>query len=149
MISKTITYVGYDDVERTETFYFNLTKTELAIMNNSVAGSLQSAIEKMAGSHDIPEVMSLFVNIIKSAYGEKSPDGRRFMKSEEIWKNFSETPAYDALFLELTQDTNSMIAFIKGILPNDLAGAVTLNPSLTSGDTTKIIPVAPSTNTVQ
>lgn len=129
MLTKKITYTDYDGNERTETFYFNLTKTELAIMNNSAEGGLNAKLQKMVDGKRVPDIMSTFCEIIRKAYGEKSDDGRRLMKSEERSKAFEETPAYDQLFLELTQNEDAMVAFIKGVLPSDLAEQVNIPSS--------------------
>lgn len=121
MIAKRIKYTDYDGNERIETHYFNLTKTELAIMNATTAGSFQRKLQKMTDSHEIPTIVETFVDIIKKAYGVKSDDGKRLIKNEQVYKEFEESPAYDALFMELTNDENSMAAFIKGILPAEFA----------------------------
>ena len=60
-------------------------------------------------------------NIIHVAYGEKSPDGRQFNKSDDISKAFEATAAYDQLFYEMLTDTDKAIEFIKGILPVDVS----------------------------
>ena len=46
MLKKTITYIDYDDNERTEDFYFNLSKAELLEMEWSVEGNFTTVIKK-------------------------------------------------------------------------------------------------------
>lgn len=121
MITKKITYVDYNGVERTETAYFNLTKTELAIMSNSVDGGVYNRLVRIVESKNTPEIMSVFCEILKKAYCIKSDDGRRLIKSDDLFEEFSQTPAYDQLFTEITGDETAMASFIKGILPSDLA----------------------------
>jgi len=117
MLKKTITYVDYDGNERTEDFYFNLTNAELIELAHSEKGGLEKVIEKITKEQDNKRLISLFKEIIQMAYGEKSLDGKRFQKSEEISKNFMETEAYSILFMELAEDDQAAIAFVNGIMP--------------------------------
>jgi hypothetical protein len=56
------------------------------------------------------------------AYGIRSDDGRRFMKSEQISKEFSETGAYDEIFMWLITGGDKAVAeFINGIVPPQVA----------------------------
>ena len=91
MLKKLINYVDYNGVERNENFYFNLNETELIEMNLSVDGGMQQLIESMMNKQDIPKIMAAFKTIILKAYGEKSPDGRLFNKSEELSTAFTHT----------------------------------------------------------
>lgn len=117
MISKTMTYTDYDGNERTETFWFNISKAELIELETSVKGGLRKVMEKAVQEQDGPKIMNLFKEIVLKAYGEKSNDGRRFMKSPEITKNFSETEAYVDLFMELATDEKAANAFMEGVMP--------------------------------
>lgn len=117
MLTKSITYTDYDGVERTENFMFNLTKAELAELNLTTEGGLQAVIQKIIDSRDIPEITKWFKKIIMMAYGEKSADGRRFVKSQELTEEFLQTEAYSELFVELITDENAASAFINGIIP--------------------------------
>lgn len=135
MLKKTITYVDFDGNSRTEDHYFNLTKAELTMLTLSHSGGLEKHLDKIIKAQDAPAIMKNFREIIKLAYGEKSDDGRRFIKSEEIYKNFEQTEAYSQLFMELCTDSKAASDFVNGILPKDLvkeaekAGNVTKLPS--------------------
>ena len=117
MLTKPITYTDYDGVERTENFMFNLTKAEIAELNLTTEGGLQAAVQKIIDSRDVPEITKWFKRIIMMSYGEKSADGRRFIKSEELTENFLQTEAYSELFMELISDDNAAAAFVNGIIP--------------------------------
>ena len=119
MLTKSITFTDYDGVERTENFMFNLTKAELAELNLTTEGGLQSVIQKIIDSKDVPEITRWFKKIIMMAYGEKSADGRRFVKKPELTEDFLQTEAYSELFIELLSDENAAAAFINGIIPKD------------------------------
>lgn len=117
MIKKSIKYVDYNGNEREEDFYFNLSKAETAELEMSIVGGLKQQIEKAVKDQNGPLILKMFKEIVLKAYGEKSADGRRFMKSEEITKNFSETEAYVELFMELATDEAAAKAFMEGVLP--------------------------------
>lgn len=117
MLTKAITYTDYDGVERTENFYFNMTKAELAELNLTTEGGLQNVIQKIIDSKNVPEITKWFKKIILLSYGEKSADGRRFIKSEELTEDFLQTEAYSELFIELLSDEKAAADFINGLLP--------------------------------
>ena len=82
MLKKTITYRDYNDNERTEDFYFNLTKAELMEMEMSTTGGLAEMIQRIVSAQDAPAIIKIFKELVLTAYGQKSPDGKRFIKKE-------------------------------------------------------------------
>lgn len=119
MLTKPITYTDYNGETRTENFMFNLTKAELVELNLTTEGGLQNVIQKIVDSKNIPEITKWFKKIITMAYGERSADGRRFVKSEELTEAFLQTEAYSELFMELVTDETAAAAFINGIIPQN------------------------------
>ena len=120
MLKKTVTYVDYNGMERTEDFYFNLTKAEVAEMELSVQGGFSKMLEEIVASKDNVQIVNLFKQMVLKSYGEKSPDGRRFMKSEEITQAFAQTEAYSEIFMELALDEKKAADFVNGIMPANL-----------------------------
>lgn len=120
MLKKNIVYTDYNGNKREEDHYFNLTKSELTTMEMSEVGGLRQKLERMIQTVDAPQIMETFRKLIRKAYGVKSPDGRRFIKSEELSDEFEQTGAYDVLFMELCTDAKAAADFVKGILPADL-----------------------------
>ena len=118
MLKKTITYTDYNGSERTEDFYFNLTKAEIMEMELSTSGGLAEMIQRIVKAQDAPAIIKIFKELVLKAYGEKSPDGKRFIKSEEISTAFSQTEAYSQIFMELATDSDAAAAFVNGIVPD-------------------------------
>ena len=119
MLKKTMTYTDYNDVERTENFYFNLSKAEAMELEMGTAGGLTEMINTIVSTQDIPAIINIFKDLILKAYGEKSPDGRRFIKSKELSTAFAQTEAYSQLFTELATDPDKAAEFFNGILPTE------------------------------
>ena len=120
MLKKTIAYTDYNGVERKEDFYFNLTKAELTEMEMSINGGLAEMINKIVAAQDAPAIIKVFKDLVLRAYGEKSLDGKRFIKSEELATGFAQTEAYSILFMELATDADAAAKFINGIVPADI-----------------------------
>ncbi len=118
MLKKTITYTDFNGVERKENFYFNLTKAEVIEMEMSVNGGMAEQIQKIIDAQDVTTIIKVFKEIILKAYGVKSDDGRRFIKSKEVTDDFAQTEAYSILFTELATDAEAAAAFINGIMPS-------------------------------
>ena len=117
MLKKTITYVDYNGNERTEDHYFNLSKAEIMEMEMSTTGGLAEMIQRIVAAQDAPAIIKIFKELVLKAYGEKSADGKRFIKSDEIATAFSQTEAYSQLFMELATDADAAAAFVNGIVP--------------------------------
>lgn len=116
MLKKTITYTDYNGVERTEDYYFNLSKTELLELEMSIEGGFLNKLQKVVDTQNAPFIVKFFKELILKAYGEKSDDGRRFIKSEELSTAFSQTEAYNKLFLELTESEDAVKTFFDATL---------------------------------
>lgn len=119
MLKKSITYSDYNDVQRTEDFYFNLSRSEIAEMELGVDGGFSELLKKIIATKNTKELMAQFKKLILTAYGEKSADGKRFIKSPELSEEFSQTEAYSELFFEL-MDADKAANFVNSILPKDL-----------------------------
>jgi len=117
MLKKTITYEDYDGNKRTEDFYFNLSKAEIMEMELGVSGGMTQMLNKIVAAQDGERIIKTFKEIILKAYGEKSPDGKRFIKSEELSTAFSQTEAYSQLFMELATNADAAAKFVNGIIP--------------------------------
>lgn len=117
MLKKTITYTDYDGVQRTEDFYFNLSKAEIAEMELSTAGGLDKTINRIVAEQDGARIIALFKDLVLKSYGKKSDDGRRFIKNQELRDDFAQTEAYSDLFMELATDADAAAAFVNGIVP--------------------------------
>ena len=117
MLKKTITYTDYNGAERTEDFYFNLSKAEIMEMEMGTSGGLVEMINRIVAAQDAPTIIKVFKDLVLKAYGEKSPDGKRFIKSEELSTAFAQTEAYSELFMTLATDEKEAAAFVNGIMP--------------------------------
>lgn len=119
MLKKTMTFTDYNGNERTEDFYFNLSKAELSEMELSTTGGLGQMIQDIVAAQDTPRIISIFKDLILKSYGIKSADGRRFIKSKELSTEFSQTEAYSEIFMELATNADAATEFVNGIMPAD------------------------------
>ena len=124
MYIKKIKFKDFNDNEREQDFYFNLRKDELAKLSAKYGQNFEDNVRTMAMNDDKAGLYKLFEDLIKSSYGQKSEDGLHFRKSEQIWDDFYDSPAYEALFMEIMSDTDAAISFFKGIMPKDIAEKV-------------------------
>ena len=120
MLKKTVTYTDYNGEERTEDFYFNLTKAEALEMELSHEGGLTNMLERIVTAKDAPSIIKIFKEFILTAYGEKSADGRRFIKNDEIREAFSQTEAFSEIYMELATNADAAADFVNGIVPQSI-----------------------------
>ena len=118
MYIRTMTYTDYDGNERTETFYFNMSKAECLDMQLIAEGGLENYIQSIINERDNAKLVKFFKDVILKSVGKKSPDGRRFIKSEEYTREFSQTEAYSDLYVELATNTEEAIKFFNNIIPH-------------------------------
>lgn len=131
MLKQPITYTDYNGETVTENFYFNLTKAELFKMEVTADGnSLQDHLKKVAESNNGQMIIDTFESILKQAYGVRSVDGKRFMKSPQLWEEFTQTAAYSEFFFAISTDAEKASAFINGIVPADLNSKATAEDAM-------------------
>lgn len=121
MYAKKIKFTDFNGKEREQTFYFNLSKAELAEMQVSKDGNLQSYAQRIIETQNEKELMELFKELILKSYGEKSDDGMRFIKKDpvrgKLADEFEQTEAFSELFMELAQNEQAASEFFNGVLP--------------------------------
>lgn len=120
MLKKTITYEDFNGVERTEDLYFNLTEAEIVEMELGTTGGFVENIKKVIAAKDAPTIMNIFKDLLLKSYGEKSPDGKRFIKNAELREAFAQTNAYSKLFMELAFDEEAAANFINNVIPGNM-----------------------------
>ena len=130
MLTKEITYTDWDGNERKETWYFNLSDAELTEWELSESGGLTNYITRISETQDVPKLIALYKEVILRTVGKKDADGRRFRKSEDITKEFTETGAYSELYMELATKPDAGAAFINGLISDKLRAAVAENGGL-------------------
>lgn len=124
MYIKEVTYTDFNDKEKTEKVYFNLTKSEIIKLQASVDGGLAEAIDKIQAGGDPYKIVPLFDKILLAAYGQKSADGSRFVKNAELTEEFSQTAAYDAIFSELMMNREAATEFFTSVIPAEMRNQV-------------------------
>ena len=129
MLKETIKYTDYNGVERTEDFWFHLSKAELMEWEMGTTGGLTEMIKRIVDAQDAPAIIKIFKELVLKAYGQQSPDGKRFIKSEELATEFSQTEAYSQLFMDLATDADKAAAFVNGIMPSDVAEKAAAAPA--------------------
>ena len=132
MLKKTMTYTDFNGVSRTEDFYFNLNEAEITEMELSVDGGLVEMIRRITAAQDGKQIIATFKDLILRSYGEKSPDGKRFIKNQELRDAFEQTNAYSQLFMKLATDADEASAFVAGVIPAAKAQATSTPAALPS-----------------
>ena len=117
MYIKKITYTDYNGEQRTEPFYFNLNKGELIKLQLSKNGGYQAFLRRLLDTNDQAEIIKVFDQFIKDAYGVKSDDGKRFIKNQEVLDDFVQSEAYSELLTELISNEKAQLEFIQGLMP--------------------------------
>lgn len=118
MIKWKIKYTDYNGDPQEEEFYFNLSKAEVMEMDLNANGAYSEYLQRIVDTRDGKKIAEEFKNLILKSYGEKSPDGRRFIKSEDKTQEFMQTEAYSELYIQLATEEGAAEKFITGILPN-------------------------------
>ena len=121
MLKETMTYEDFNGVSRTEDFYFHLSEAEVMEMELGTTGGLTETIKRIVQAQDTPEIIKIFKDLILKAHGEKSLDGKRFIKTPEIRDAFAQTEAYSQLFMKLATDDTAAAKFVNGIVPANMS----------------------------
>jgi hypothetical protein len=120
VLKKTIKYTDFNGEETSEDFLFHLSKAELVELEMSHEGGFVASMQKVVEAEDNKTIIAEFKKIILQSYGQKSLDGKRFIKNQTLRDEFESSEAYSTLFMELVTDTDAAIEFMNGIIPGDL-----------------------------
>jgi hypothetical protein len=118
MLGKTLTYKDFNDQDVKDTFYFNLTEAELLELN------IRDDLEAVGKSGNANKIMDTFKRILKASYGVRTPGGAKFIKTDQDWNEFVSSAAYSQIFIQLVTDAEYASAFIRELVPADLAARV-------------------------
>lgn len=125
MIKQIVEYKDYNGEQRKEELYFELSEAEVVEMQYSESGGIVSYLRKILIEKDNGKILKYFKDLLLTAYGEKSDDGRYFVKDEETKKHLLYSPAYSILFMKLARDSKAGFEFIKGIIPESVSANLT------------------------
>lgn len=120
MLRKEITYEDFNGDQTTDTYYFNISKSELIEMEVEYKEGFGRMLERIIEEKNDKDLITRFKEIILMSYGQKSPDGKRFVKLDTLREEFSQSAAYEVLFMELCTDVDAAVVFLKGVLPKDV-----------------------------
>lgn len=120
MLKKTVTYIDYNGVERTEAFYFHYNEAEILDMEMSTEGGFAERIQKIIDAKDQVSLMQVIKKFVIDAYGVKSEDGKRFIKNDTVRTEFLESPAYSQIWMELVMDDEVAADFINNVIPSGM-----------------------------
>lgn len=124
MYKKTITYTDYDGVERTEDYYFNLSQAEIVEKQMTTEGGYSKMLERIVKANDTPVLFKEFKDLMMLAYGEKSADGKRFVKvhrdGHRLADDFAQTEAFSIFLVELVSNSKVAAEFVRAIIPGKI-----------------------------
>lgn len=118
MFSDKITYEDFNGNTETQEVFFNISKMEALDLEAEYPGGYAQHLQNVVDSEDVQEILKVFKEIVKKAYGVKSEDGKRFIKSDEEFAKFESSPAYDEFMMKLMGEENYSVDFILGAMPS-------------------------------
>ena len=121
MLERTFTYTGFDGKEYKDKWYFFLSKADLLEIHLGSFVGLDVLMKRLIDTQNGKEIMAIIKEIILKSVGRPSADGKRFVRNDEIRDEFYQTDAYSQLFEELVMDSEKAVAFVKAVIPSDLA----------------------------
>lgn len=126
MLHKKVTYTNYNGEVVNEDVYFNLTSMELVKMEAKYEMSISDKIKEVVDANDFRGIIALFEDLLLTAYGVKSEDGRRFVKDEQATKEFGDSIAYAEIFEQIilnpeaAKELGEEIAYVSQETKNNL-----------------------------
>ena len=116
MIKKVIKYTDFNGQNRSEVAYFNLNKLEVLKLTAKLGMDIDKYAKQLAESEDLAKMLQFIEDIILMAYGEKSQDGRSFVKSKDRTAEFESSNAFAELFDQLVTNPQQTAQFASGIV---------------------------------
>lgn len=132
MLIHTCKYIDFNGETVEETVYFNLSKVDIARLQVKGDGTFIDMLKGWLKDKKIENVFDFFYNLVLDAYGEKSEDGKRFVRTPEMRAKFAESRAFDEIFSEVISSEDKMNNFVRAIIPYTLPEEI---PDVASIDT--------------
>ena len=130
MLKQEIEYNDYNvpPVKQRENFYFNLTELEIAKMETLPSGGLAMLLQRIAEAENINQMIVHVEEIVLSAVGVRSDDGKSFIK---VWDDgrkvrdwFEQHAAYHTHFMKMWSDDQFLVKWMAGTFPSEYAPQV-------------------------
>jgi len=125
LFKKTVTYKDYNGDEQTDTYWFHLSEDEVTVIEYEAVTDrtlgLADMIEKIVKDMKGKEMIGIITNLVEKAYGIRSTDGKRFIKTPELYEEFKSTAGYSKFFFELVTNADTLVEWFNGLLPENLA----------------------------
>jgi hypothetical protein len=115
MLKKTVKYTDFDNVERTDTLYFNLTQAELLEIEIHTPGGMEKTIKNAVSDEKSDKIFDIMKELIMKSYGEKNSDGK-FIKTAAISEAFSHTECYSTLLFDVLETSEKAANFFNAII---------------------------------
>lgn len=117
MIKKTVVYENLDGKTESEVVYLNINMIELTELEFVAEKSISDILKEIGETPSMADALKTFKMFIRFAYGVKSPDSKKLLKSDSIWESFENSEPYSALLWEMLNDAPKAVDVIMGILP--------------------------------
>lgn len=131
MFKYTVSYTDYNGDERQKDVYFNISMPELMKIERSVPGGYSSYLDRITSEKNPGDIWNAFVDIVDLGYGEKSPDGERFIKVDEngnrLVDKFKETPVFEEFMYQVLTNTNLASDMVNAMLPQKMLNNISNN----------------------
>ncbi len=124
MLKRAINYEDFEGNPAVDVFYFNISEPELIELEVEFDKGFKKMLESIIEAKDHKNLIKRFKEIVLMAYGQKSEDGKRFIKSDQLREEFSQTAAFNTLFIEFATDDKKAATFLKSVLPKDMIGEI-------------------------
>jgi len=116
MLKKVIKYTDYNGNQRTETAYFNYNKLDILKLEAKLGDDVEAYSKKLAASKDVNKMINFIQDLVLGAYGQKSEDGRSFIKDPKKTEEFENSNAFADLFEELLTKDGYAQQFATGLV---------------------------------
>jgi hypothetical protein len=120
MFERKFTYEGFDGKTYEDTWGFYLSKADILEIQLGTFVGLDQLMKRLIETQNGKEIMAVVKEIILKSVGHTSPDGRKFLRNEDLRDEFYQTDAYSQLFTELVTDPEKVLEFIFGAVPKDI-----------------------------
>ncbi len=121
MLKERVDYKDFDGNDCAIDLYFNISRPELIDLQFSTEGGLRAHIERIALTKDVKELYNLVTEIVIKSYGERTPDGKSFIKKTPDGRYLGEMflyhAAYEPFFLKLIENETNIANFINAVTP--------------------------------
>lgn len=134
MFKHSVEYVDFNGSDRKEDLYFHLSLPEVTRLEAEIGMGLEDYIKGLTTNQELNTLLAFLERMLLSSYGQKTSDGKSFIKSQVIREAFEYSQAYAEIFEQVLSNPDLARKFGENVADNGKSKKNQVTPKVVSNE---------------